>query len=95
MNLTGYAACYPIILSLSALVFVWCWMFWAAVLLTFVTFSLGFTVFRWDGKWLSASYVDVLCSDIFILCKRAGTVLRSHKVLVWTVIAVYKLKIPT
>jgi len=54
----------------------------------------GFTVFRWDGRWLSASDMDVLCSDVFILCKKAGILLRSHKVFVLTVIAVYKLKTP-
>lgn len=29
----------------------------------------GFTTFRWGGRWLGASDMDVFCSDIFILCK--------------------------
>lgn len=94
MNLTGYFARYPIALSFFGFVFVQCWILWAAAP-TFVTFSLGFTVFRWDGRCFSASDVDVPCCDIFILCKRAGTALRSHEALVWTVTAVYKLKTPT
>lgn len=29
----------------------------------------GFTTFRWGGRWLGASDMDVFCSDIFILCE--------------------------
>lgn len=74
--------------SFSALVFLKWWILWAAVL-TFVTFSLGLPPSH--DRWLSASAMDVICSDIFFCMKYQK--LRNCEVLVWTVM--YKLKTPT